>query len=143
MEGIRGALSKEGVTMVGCILTLISKPPHSPPPSPPSLLFLSSVSYLLSPLSSLLSSPLSSPLPSLLSPLYSLLSRIDCARFPHLKPQHDKPVLNISFNFHLRPYTKVGCIDPRNFAMGLAGFHDKEAWTQDVHRLNTKLKAGG
>jgi hypothetical protein len=36
--------------------------------------------------------------------------------------------------------TMVGCIDPRKVAMILAGYLDREAWTQDVHKLNNKLK---
>ena len=36
--------------------------------------------------------------------------------------------------------TMVGCIDPRKVALMLAGFGDSEQWTQEVHRLNSKLK---
>jgi len=34
----------------------------------------------------------------------------------------------------------VGCLDPRKVAFDLAGFADQEAWIQDVHKLNNKLK---
>ena len=36
--------------------------------------------------------------------------------------------------------TMVGCLDPRKVAFELAGFADQEAWIQDVHKLNNKLK---
>ena len=36
--------------------------------------------------------------------------------------------------------TMVGCLDPRKVAFELAGFGDQEAWIQDVHKLNNKLK---
>ena len=36
--------------------------------------------------------------------------------------------------------TMVGCLDPRKVAFDLAGFADQEAWIQDVHKLNNKLK---
>jgi len=36
--------------------------------------------------------------------------------------------------------TMVGCLNPRKVAFELAGFADQEAWIQDVHKLNNKLK---
>ena len=36
--------------------------------------------------------------------------------------------------------TMVGCLDPRKMAFELAGFGDQEAWIQDVHKMNNKLK---
>jgi len=36
--------------------------------------------------------------------------------------------------------TMVGCINPRQTALELAGFDDKEDWQDAVHKLNSKLK---
>ena len=78
-----------------------------------------------------------------MEPTFTNLSQADFERLQvRWKTGEDAPskVDGIRGALSKEGVTMVGCLDPRKMAFELAGFGNQEAWIQDVHKMNNKLK---
>ena len=78
-----------------------------------------------------------------MEPTFTNLSQADFERLQvRWKTGEDAPskVDGIRGALSKEGVTMVCCLDPRKMAFELAGFGNQEAWIQDVHKMNNKLK---